>query len=107
MSSDRVAVKLTHHGPLRADDRKPQGTKCSEDCRTATGQICHCTVCHADFYGVTPFDMHRDSGYCYHPDTLTLELDEGLWATPEGHTSRRVVAERLAGARASRGQPKT
>lgn len=96
-----VAARLNLVGPMRADGT-PGGTRCGANCRTPTGNMAHCTVCHGTFSGVTYFDEHRRDGWCLNPVAIGLVLDDGLWATPEGHAARAVAAERMAVARAGK-----
>lgn len=82
----------------------------------------HCPSCHETFSGVTYFDYHRSGGDCWQQrtaytqhtfrkrlendelSTWVLVKDDGVWATPEGHTDRALIGARLAKAREARGK---
>jgi len=59
------------------------GTMCSCDATWTGKNICHCSVCHRTFSGVTLFDKHRkvEPGEC----TLAGEMEfrNGMWRWPE------------------------
>lgn len=97
--------RLNLPAPIGKDGR-PYGTKCAVDCPAVKGLEAHCTVCHNTFSGVTYFDAHRSDGYCHNPASLGLQLQDALWATPEGHEARKAASERMATARAGRGKDK-
>lgn len=78
-------------------------TKCSAVCRRPKGAEAHCSACHNGFGSLGAFDAHRSDGWCLDPAGLGYLLQEGLWATPEGHAHRRELAARMESARATRG----
>lgn len=95
-TSDLPKAKLRTVVPS-PEDGKSLGTPCEPGCRTPQGNLeCHCSVCHRTMRGVRYFDDHRRDGECIDLPAMGLRENNGLWATPEGHTQRAKRSAVLA-----------
>lgn len=57
---------------------------------------CLCRCCGRTFRNLAGFDAHHpDRNGCGDPAAAGLVEQDGLWATPEGHAQRQLLAERL------------
>jgi len=87
--------------------------QCTAECVSPEGSavLCHCRGCHKTFATIGSFDLHRydpdvpedQNNTCWEPESVGLDKDhKGVYGTPDELETRRIVAEKLAKARAAK-----
>jgi hypothetical protein len=65
-----------------------------------------CAACKQIFATFTDFDAHQrwqaSHVSCRDPAAAELELEDGIWGTPEGNTNRRTFTDRMLSAKRAR-----